>query len=82
MESKMVKRESIKKQDKRGQWKELLKSLTWDKAIQIKCPDNVTLRKYQPRIYEAALKLRKQVETFKTVEDGQIYLNIWLRNPS
>ena len=61
-------------------WGKVLESLTVGKAIRISCPDNNTLRKYQPRIYEAALRCHKHVETFKTTENGSLFLNILLCN--
>ena len=84
MEYEIVEREvaerSKKQSAKRG-WSELLSSLTWDKAIRISYPDKETLRRNQPRLYEAAGRCRKQIETFTSVEDGHLVLNIWLRNP-
>jgi len=70
--------EQAKKAFGSNNWIKVLESLTRDKAIRISCPDNKTLRKYQPRIYEAAFKCHKRVETFKTTENGSLFLNILL----
>lgn len=82
MDYEVVARETVaksKRSDGGNHWNEILTGLTWDKAIRIPCPDVKTLRAYQPRIYEASLRCHKLVETFKTTENGQIFLNVWLR---
>ena len=57
-------------------WDKLIKSIPQDKALRIICEDKLVYKRYAPRVYEAATRVGVEVETFKTVEDKIIYLNV------
>lgn len=62
----------------RMDWVALLGSLTPDNAVRIPCLNSAAIRKYQPRFYEAALRLHLKIKTFSSEENGQLFLNIIL----
>lgn len=79
---KISEEEAIKAKNKvnRVNWKEIVSEVVPGHAVRIPCKDGIMLRSYQIRIYEAARKVMTEVETFKTVEDGKIYLNIVVKH--
>ena len=62
-------------------WRKILSDLSPMEGVSIKCADEHELRLSQFSLYRAAKRMHLCIITFKHIEDGEVILTVWLRNP-